>query len=328
MFSINDIQIFVITRNRPEMLKQALHSVLNQYACGSEIYVLDNSTDDTTQKTMIDYPKIRYIKTDPLLPFANFLTAQSLMAMPYSMILHDDDLIHPDYISLALKILNSVKDITYIGCKNTTFYDNNIPDEYKNPTRLSEEFFIIDNPDDFTLGFWSKINSNWSCSIIKSSIYKQADMPADYKLYGKVNDLAMLSQIMSNGKGNAVITKDKRALFYRNHVLSDRFNEKTALTRQQLTNYISLFYKRSRSNKYLRRIYFLYVIDNIKDNFIPKITDTDINSFLISLKEKGLLSAAILLYNKRKENLLIRLFFLPVQFIYKRNYYKKFLRKL
>jgi glycosyltransferase involved in cell wall biosynthesis len=328
MFSINDIQIFIITRNRPEMFKQALRSVLNQYVSCSEIYVLDNSTDDETQKAMRDYPEIHYIKTDPLLPFANFLMAQSLMTTPYSMILHDDDLIHPGYVSLALKILNSVENITYIGCKNTTFYDNNIPDEYKNPNRLSEEFYLIDNPDDFTLGFWGKINSNWSCSIIKSSIYKQADMPTDYKLYGKVNDLVMLSQIMSNGKGNAVIIKDKKALFYRSHALSDRFNEKTALTKQQLTNYISLFYKRSRSNKYLRRIYFLYVIDNIKDNFIPKITDTDINSFFISLKENGLLSTAILLYNKRRENILIRLLFLPVQLIYKKDYYKRFSCKL
>jgi glycosyltransferase involved in cell wall biosynthesis len=327
-YTSSDIQIFIITRNRPEMLKQALNSVLNQHASGSPIYVLDNSTNDKTQKVTRDYPIERYIKTDPLLPFANFLMAQSLMTKPYSMILHDDDLIHPGYVALALKILNSVENITYIGCKNTIFFNNDIPNAYANPKALKEDFYLLDNKNDFTLSFWSAPNSNWSSAIIRSDLYKQENLETHNKLYGKHDDLALLSSIMNTGK--AAIIKDRNALFYRVHGGADSRNIKTALTEQQIMNYARLFYDCSLGNKYLRRIYFVSVLDNIKNDFFPNVAGnrSSLNSFLAHLKDEGLLSSDLLLYNRRREDILIRFRFLFRQWIYKRNYYKRFLQKL
>jgi glycosyltransferase involved in cell wall biosynthesis len=328
MFSIKDIKIFIMTRNRTEMLKQALHSVLNQYVSSSKIYVLDNSTDDRTQQAMQNYPKIRYIKTDPLLPFANFLTAQSLMTTSYSIILHDDDLIHPGYVALALKILNSVENITYIGCKNTIFFNNDIPNAYANPKALKEDFYLLDNKNDFTLSFWSAPNSNWSSAIIRSDLYKQEYLETHNKLYGKHDDLALLSSIMNTGK--AAIINDGNALFYRVHDGADSRDIKTALTEQQIINYARLFYDCSLGNKYLRRIYFVSVLDNIKNDFFPNVSGnrSSLNSFLAHLKDEGLLSSDMLLYNRRREDILIRFRFLFTQWIYKRNYYKRFLQKL
>ncbi len=323
-FTSKDIEIFIFTRNRPEMCVQAIESVLAQKSLG-DIFLLDNSTDDKTLEFIKNYPQVKYIRTQPDKPFANFITAQSLMSKPYTMVLHDDDLIHPQYLKLALEILNKEKNITYLGSRNTIFYGNNLPKEYLNPSDLKKEYYFIPNQNLFTLTFWSKPNSNWSSAIIKTGAYKRIDIKALYIKYGKVHDLVFMSQIM--GTGNAAILNDKRALFYRNHAGSDSNNRATTMSEEQIINLLKLFFERSRTPDFLRKIYFLYAL-TIAREYYTKRYGKDFDKFMLKLLELGLITHKMILYDRRRTNILLRLRFLPKQLLYKLNFWKRYLRKI
>ncbi len=327
IFTANDIEIFIFTRNRPDMVIDAVKSVLNQTAGAMKLYVLDNSTDEKTTNAIKAFPTVQYVKTDPSLPYANFKKLQALAASAYTMVLHDDDLIHPQYIQLALEALNKIKDITYIGSKNTIFYNNDIPEEYKKPKSLKKDFYILPDDNLFTLSFWSKPNSNWSSSIIKTECYKNYDIAKDAKIYGKTQDLAFLSQTMQKG-GNAIIFTDGNILFYRNHRQSDSNDKRTALSKEQIKNLLKLFLSKSKTPHFLNRIYFLYSVYIAKQYFAAGHDTNEMKVFLQELLKEGIVSKNMLLYDRRKESLLLRLVFFPIQILYKRNFWKAYLRKL
>lgn len=323
-YTAKDIQIFIITKNRPDMVQDTLRSVAAQIQ-GFECFILDNSTDEETKHIISAYPWASYVQTSPGLPMANFLKAQKLMSTQYAMILHDDDLIHPNYIELALEALNTVKDISYIGARNTIFRNDNIPQAYLKPHTLKKDYYLLESQDVFTLSFWSKPNSNWSSSIIKTELYKKIDPVSNHTSFGKMDDIAMLSQIMA--KGNAVIFKDRSTFFYRVHNSSDSNNTNSSFTADQFGKCIKLFYDHSRRLKGLRRIYFLYAIDNIKNNY-AKGNNAKQEKFIKQLAQEGFITKAMLAYNNRRKNIFTRLLFLPLQILYKRDFYKQFLHKL
>lgn len=326
-FSNKDITVFIFTRNRPDMVVDAVKSVLNQTAGSVKLYVLDNSTDEKTTNAIKAFPSVQYVKTDPSLPYANFKKLQSLADSAYTMVLHDDDLIHPQYVQLALEALNKIKDITYIGSKNTIFYNNDVPEEYKKPKSLKKEFYLLPNDNLFTLSFWSKPNSNWSSSIIKTECYKNYDIAKDAKIYGKTHDLSFLSQTMQTG-GNAVIFTDGNILFYRNHRQSDSNDKRTALSKEQIKNLLKLFLSKSKTPHFLSRIYFLYSVYIAKQYFSAGHDENETQVFLKELLTEGIISKNMLLYDRRKQSLLLRLAFFPIQIFYKRNFWKAYLHKL
>lgn len=327
VFDIKDIQVFVFTCNRPQLVLQTLESLQRQTLQGFDCYILDNSDNNQTRELLKSYGRFTYIKTDASASCANFSAAQSLMNKAYAMILHDDDLIHPQYLEVVLKVLNNVDDVSYVSSKNTIFHDGDLPQGYLQPKPLKQSFYLLDNQDYFILSFWSKPNSNWSSAVIKTELYKKPDLAKIKQDYGKTCDLVMLGNIFDRGK--AIIFDGGDFLFYRCHKDSDSNNQKTAQTKTQLENYLAFFYRHSRKHAALRRLYFLYALDNLEDGFfIAENCEKELEVFIKYLVSRGIISPAMALYRKRKINLFLRLLFFPLQLFYKRNYYKKYLTRL
>ena len=60
------IQLYIMTKDRPEELRVALNSALNQDNKDIEVIVSDNSEETTTSKMMFDeFGHVNYIKRIP-----------------------------------------------------------------------------------------------------------------------------------------------------------------------------------------------------------------------------------------------------------------------
>ena len=124
-----NIQIYILSRNRPDYLRVALDSVLkqNHSLIKFEIIVSDNSDNDDVCK-MIDedyaQKNIKYIRRSGITShMGHTQLVVSELNSEYSVIFHDDDILHPDYMSVMSSFLNK-SDVVAVGCNSMNFKDN------------------------------------------------------------------------------------------------------------------------------------------------------------------------------------------------------------
>lgn len=102
------VSICIPTFNRPELLKEAVQSCLNQTFSYFEILITDNSTNDDSLKmiTGIGDPRIRYYRNEGNIgAYASSVRALSLAGGKYIKWLMDDDLMKPDFLALTVEAL-------------------------------------------------------------------------------------------------------------------------------------------------------------------------------------------------------------------------------
>ena len=116
-YTVDDIDIYIMTHNRADYLMLSIESLLNQSAGVSKITVLDNESTDNTLSAVERFSSrgVRYIRTKGFL--GNFKKAQEIASGKYVMLFHDDDILHPLYLELALRVLNEKDDIPVGGIK-------------------------------------------------------------------------------------------------------------------------------------------------------------------------------------------------------------------
>ncbi len=102
--------ILIPTRNRAEFLKQALSSAISQDCDAYEIVVVDDASTDSTPTFLaqIDDPKIRvYRHVEKVSMQRNIWLALNLAQGAYAVVLSDDDLLAPDFLTRGLEALKS-----------------------------------------------------------------------------------------------------------------------------------------------------------------------------------------------------------------------------
>lgn len=122
------INVFVVTFNRVEYLKQSLNSIINQSYKNIKITVLDNCSTDGTELYVksIDDKRIHYIKHDhniggrDNIEFAFSHCCNS----KYFAIFHDDDVLHPNLIEEELKYLEMHDDCVAVSCLRNIIDEN------------------------------------------------------------------------------------------------------------------------------------------------------------------------------------------------------------
>jgi glycosyltransferase involved in cell wall biosynthesis len=96
-----DIEILVLTYNRSTFLRVTLESLLAQKHPASRICVLDNGSTDDTQLVVQSFaPRgvelVRRAQNDHRVCWPEL---QAMARGPWTMLFHDDDLLHPNYLS-------------------------------------------------------------------------------------------------------------------------------------------------------------------------------------------------------------------------------------
>ena len=336
MFTSKDIRCFIPTYNRPKLLLQTLKTLLWQECGPLEIFILDNSTDDETKhliekqcrdiycnKSSLHYVDNRADKK----PMANFRKLCELAVTPYSLILHDDDLLAPSYIKNALKVLNTYQNIEGISSKFKIFNSLSFPDEL-NKTPLTTKHWLLQNKADFALSFWDKPACSWTGSILKSDIYKVELLKGLHSNFGKIFDIPLVIETIKCGKG-CIFTDNY--IYYRVHSGSDTQDDNTAITSQQLVNWLNYYKQFAATNPKLQKIYNSYV--HIK-TLVAKINLskqeqkklTDIDEFLI--QNNLLFSPQSFRWKIRTKWYFKQLERFERKFYNWNNYYNKFLRDL
>ena len=322
MFTSKDIRCFVMTRNRPELLKQTLKTVLWQEGGPWDIWVVDNSPNTDTEKLIkTQYPQIHYEHT---IYSNNIKRVQELMDTSYTFLMHDDDLIAPNYLQTALKALNSYPNLAGVFSKYKIMPSLNFPSDLEKQ-KLSTKHWLIENQADFTLSFWDRPSCCWTGSIIKSDSYKVLDIGRYLNTFGKIFDWPLLIETVGNNK--TIIFKDNY-IFYRAHKGQDTFDENTAITSRQFLNWLKFFKEFAETNKELEKIYIMRAYDNAMSNyqkFLSKKEQKNCPNLSALLEKEGLNIFPMNIYNKTLEHKLLS----PLKHIFRRflknNYFEQFI---
>jgi glycosyltransferase involved in cell wall biosynthesis len=115
---MSDIQIFIATFNRPELVLTALTSALKQDFHSFEVILSDNSSNNETENLVsgIEDRIFIYKKRRPSLPAIDHLNLiLQEVTSEYFMIFHDDDVMHEDFIKILHQILVENDDVIAVG---------------------------------------------------------------------------------------------------------------------------------------------------------------------------------------------------------------------
>ena len=212
-----DIEIAILTYNRCALLQEALEGVCAQSAKGLKISVYDNASSDATPKVIEAFKKahpereLNYVRHPKNLGFdGNFKSAADGASCEYLMVLHDDDVMHPQYIEAVARAIEKLGDVALVS----THYgyvksENQSSLMAQNPSR---EAFVFDTQADFAAYYFYDGRASFS-----GAIYRVRDLLRYRKpnLYGKIGDTNILIDTSAGGK--TVIFCDKNFFFYRDH---------------------------------------------------------------------------------------------------------------
>lgn len=127
---MEEIQLFIITYNRPTLLIKSLQSALKQDFKSFRVIVSDNSTNDDTKMALADIganTKFTYLKRVPTLPvFDHLNTILKEVTAKYFMIFHDDDVMHPQMLSKLHQLIETDQTILAVGANAKLIKANSI----------------------------------------------------------------------------------------------------------------------------------------------------------------------------------------------------------
>lgn len=112
-----DIDVFILSYNRGDMIGHTIQSLLDQTIEGFRITVLDNASTDHTAEVVAAFnsPRIEFCTLPGNIGgLENLRRCQNLSTRKYMMVFHDDDQLHPEYLEIALQWLNQHPDVAVL----------------------------------------------------------------------------------------------------------------------------------------------------------------------------------------------------------------------
>ena len=201
--STSDLQVYLPTYNRPELLRKTIHSVLAQTVPVEHICVLDNGGFTKTREMLSEFEEhgIEYRDTREFENWGNLLASQKYLQREFVLLLHDDDLIHPEYLKIALRVLASDSDINLLTGHAEPWDITQTP---VNLPKLSASGHIF-SPREYSTYVYNASHPSYSLAIYRRSFYKKIDLLSNFEKYGKWGDVPMMLETIQSGKA-AVLT--------------------------------------------------------------------------------------------------------------------------
>lgn len=196
------VQIFILTRNRPEYIVDCLQSVLLQTYTDLEVIVSDNSTNDATEKILrsfIGTPKFTYRKRQQSYNvYDHFNLCLSESSRDYVMLFHDDDTLEPEAIALMADILKKNSEISAVSTNSLFINSNGQKTSIFNKSLIADT--ILSSPKDLILGFFS---TPMLITPFSSYLYRRTSIQSLQLLYKegrKHADVSFLAKVARSGK--------------------------------------------------------------------------------------------------------------------------------
>jgi glycosyltransferase involved in cell wall biosynthesis len=195
------IQVFLLTYNRPEYVKDAISSILNQDYDDFELIVSDNSTDSKTEELLKDikHPKFKYLKRTPSLPsIEHFFKCIHEVTSEYFVLFHDDDMMMTDYLSKVITALENNPSIAAAGTNCYFIYGNKQSKDVSFPEKNSKEE-LFDDIDKFVSNYLLfKPLAAYPSYMYRASFIKGIFLNINHG--GKHSDVTFLMDILKRGK--------------------------------------------------------------------------------------------------------------------------------
>ena len=219
------LQIIILTRNRSDLLQQTIESVLNQQKTSLkyELIVSDNSDNDNSKEDFENLYKsadIKYIKRTITVPAReHFDLVVSELSAEYTVLLHDDDILHPDFINvMSTFIVNT--EVAAVGSNAFIFSDDILmADKKMHDCKAIKRF---DNKKDFLERY---LPCNGGVAPYPSYMYRTDFLKLVFQanlMKGKHADVGLLTSLLDYGP---IFWLDKPLMYYRVHESNDSKTE-------------------------------------------------------------------------------------------------------
>lgn len=113
------VSVCVPAYNGAAFIERTIDSVLRQTFTDFELVICDNASKDATPEIGKKYtdPRVRYARFDELVPQgSNWNRCLSLAKADYVILLHADDVLLPDYLRRAVRVLDANPDVQIVHC--------------------------------------------------------------------------------------------------------------------------------------------------------------------------------------------------------------------
>ncbi len=201
MMSTSDVCIYIITRNRPDLIVRSLNSVQKQYYRDYSIVVSDNSTNEDTSfvvdSVLKSDPRVSYIRRIPQLPSFMDHVNEIIKSNKHEffVIFHDDDEMLPNYLSDTLKYFHENENICAVAGNAYYRYENK-----KSKKKFRNDKFVV------AFNEFDEILSRYSyggISPLPVYMYRKSKIQDALfeKVYGGVySDVAFVCNLTKYGK--------------------------------------------------------------------------------------------------------------------------------
>ncbi len=183
------VSVIIPTYNRPNLIKRAIKSILNQTYQNFEIIIIDDSPNDETEKVIKNFhdERIKYIRNQKRKgPSAarNQGIKESSKDSKYIAFLDDDDEYLPHFLEKTIKKLEEDKELVMVAT------DCEIRDRKGN--------FIRRGRWNFNKYFWKQAMGNGS--VVRRNLFFKENIWYDEKLVLLLEDIGLSLRALRNRK--------------------------------------------------------------------------------------------------------------------------------
>ena len=235
MYTINDIQVFIPTYNRPAFLKKSIESLINQTAGIPDITIFNNGTLKETSKVIAAFSQYgvkEYKSEGGLLECMD--KACSMIKTKYVMFFHDDDIVNCKYLEYAINALNKYPNIAFITTRTNDFSK----EKQINLLPASDEHYCFETQKDFACYMYANEQIAMQTAIYNTELLKK--YPREQEKYGKFFDWPYL--VTLSKEGNSIVFCDDRMFYCRRHKGQWTNDDKSSWTVEALTNWHKQFF--------------------------------------------------------------------------------------
>ena len=170
------LTISIPTFDREDFLRQALESIENQSMQDFEVILFDNASPYNVKALINEFPSLEIsllCNTENIGNQANFKKVMSYnYNTPYVMIFHDDDTLHPSYLTDAIAILENDKKIIWVG-SIIRFVLSGTKDINKFPKLTEKSSIVTYNKKELADAFMSRLHLGFSSVIYRTETLKE-----------------------------------------------------------------------------------------------------------------------------------------------------------
>lgn len=214
------IEILVLTYNRAPLIVATLESLLAQVQPASRICVYNNGSTDDTEKVVRSFAArgVELVSRDSNDPCACMSELQAMAQGPWTMLFHDDDLLHPSYLRDAAAVLAHEPHSTVVVSAMRVYQDP----EHTGSAQVRGSRYRIMTGRQLAAYLYGGFPMPFCSAIYRTDVLKQGN--SQFETYGKIGDRPFV--IEAARAGSAIVMLDPYVK-YRIHPGQDSTDQST-----------------------------------------------------------------------------------------------------